>query len=144
MPMKTLVIRKGDTLTIRAVATPSDDGGRDKCETLAFFQDCSQKWPKEFDKLSGLLSDTVEFGPPEDEKKFKVLAGSDGIYEFKTHFGLRLLCFWDDDGLIICSHGYVKDKQKIPKPELNRAERVKKEYFESKKAGDLNHAEPKK
>ncbi len=142
--MKTIVIRKGERLTIRAIATPTDDLNWDKCETLAFFQECAGKWPKEFDKLSALLSHTSDFGPPADEKKFKVLVGSEKIYEFKTHFGLRLLCFWDDEGLIITSHGYVKDGQKTPKPELQRAERNRQDYFEAKRTGNLNHAEPRK
>jgi len=92
--------------------------------------------------LSGLLSDTADYGPPSDTKKFKPLAGSD-LYEFKTHFGLRLICFWDDKGLIVCTHGYVKDGQKAPKSELTKADKIRKDYFRAKEAGELNHAQPK-
>jgi hypothetical protein len=42
------------------------------------------------------------------------------------------MCFWDDGGLIVCTHGYIKDKQKAPKAESKRAERMKRDYFEAK------------
>jgi hypothetical protein len=143
--MKTLVIRKGERLTIRAIAFPSEENpARDRCETLAFLHNCKSEHPKEVTKLSALLSETAESGPPKDKTKFRCLTGTDGIYEFKTQFGFRLLCFWDDGGLIICSHGYLKCRQKTPKSELNKAERTKRNYFIAKNNGDLTHAEPRK
>jgi hypothetical protein len=137
--MKTLVIRRGARHTIRAIATPSNDGGRDKCETLAFFQEQALMWPKEMLKLGALLTETALSGPPRDEKKFKSLPGTDGLFEFKTHIGLRLNCFWDDGGLIVCTHGYVKDKHKAPKTEIQKAERLKRDYFIAKKLNQLEH-----
>lgn len=127
--MKTLDIRRGRRLTIRALAVESSDGTRDKCETLAFFQEHARIRPKEMDKLGGLLSDTAKHGPPSDEKKFKQLKGTD-LYEFKTHFGLRLLCFWHEDS-IICTHGYLKDGQKAPKNELSKAQKLRQQYLAS-------------
>jgi phage-related protein len=141
MAMKTLVIRTGERLTIRAVATQADGGGgRDPCETLAFFQEQSRANPNEMDKLGALLTQTCDHGPPHDNTKFRKLAGTDGLYEFKTHGGLRLLCFWDEGGLIVCSHGYVKHGQKAPKGEIKRAERTKRDYIQAKQLGILNHA----
>jgi mRNA-degrading endonuclease RelE of RelBE toxin-antitoxin system len=142
--MKTLVIRKGERLTIRAIATPTDDPRRDRCATLAFFQEHAGLRPKEFEKLSALLNDTAKNGPPPDETKFKDLPGTDDLYEFKTSGGLRLICFKDEGSLIICTHGYLKDGQKLPKREKERAEKLKTIYFQDKKAGTLTHAEPKK
>jgi phage-related protein len=142
--MKTLVIRKGKRLTIRAIAYPQDEASSwDRCDTLAFLQECNQTHPNESRKLGALLTDVAECGPS-DTTKFKPLPGTDGIYEFKTRFGFRLLCFWDDGGLIICSHGYLKGSQKAPKPELDKAKRSKRDYFIAKQKGELTHVEPKR
>ena len=137
--MKTLVIRRGDRLTIRAIATATDDPNWDKCETLAFFKEHAEGWPKEMEKLGAILSDACENGPPRDETKFKRLPGTDGLYEFKSPQGLRLICFWDEGGLIICSHGYVKDAQKAPKHEIQKGQKIMRNYFLAKTTGALKH-----
>ena len=142
--MKTLVIRRGERLTIRAISTSTDDTGRDRCATLAFFQEHANLRPKEFEKLSALLTDTAKNGPPPDDNKFKDLPGTDGLHEFKTSGGLRLLCFRDEGNLIICTHGYLKDGQKAPKNELGRAQNLKRDYLLCKQQGTLIHAEPKR
>jgi hypothetical protein len=141
MSMKTLVIRRGARLVIRAVAYPSEDPKWDKCPVLEFFQQQAKEHPKEMTKLGALLSESAKSGPPQNDTKFKDLPGTDGLYEFKTAGGLRLICFWDAGSLIVCTHGYVKGSQKAPKSEINRAERIKKEYFDAKKKGDLTHAQ---
>ena len=140
--MKTLLIRRGERLTIRAIAGAADENGRDRCATLAFFKEHAQLRPKEFDKLSALLQRVADEGPPHDSEKFKELKGEDGLCEFKTSGGLRLLCFWDEGNLIVTTHGYLKDKQKAPKRELQAAQNKRRDYFAAKQSGDLNHAEP--
>ena len=140
--MKTLAVRKGDRLTIRAIAFPSASGERDRCATLAFFQEHAGLRGAEFERLAALLTETAENGPPQNEKKFKDLPGTDGLFEFKTFGGLRLLCFWDTDSLI-CTHGYLKDGQKAPRHEIERAEKLRAEYIEAKRTGTLSHANPK-
>lgn len=141
--MKTLIIRQGERLTIRVIAFPTDNPNRDKCYTLAFFQEQSGLRIGEMEKLAALLTETANHGPPSNDKKFKDLPGTDEIYEFKTSGGLRLLCFWDDGGLIICTHGYLKGGQKAPKSEIKRAENLKKEYATAKKNRTLHHAQPR-
>ena len=47
--MKTLVMRKGERLTIRAISTSTDASGRERCATLAFFQEHAHLRPKEFE-----------------------------------------------------------------------------------------------
>jgi len=142
--MRTLVIRSSARYTIRAIAVEAADGGRDPCPTLQFFEGHARGWPTEMAKLAALLTESCENGPPHDENKFKNLKGTDGLYEFKTPQGLRLICFWDDAGLIICTHGYVKYKQKAPKAELSRGRRFMRDYFDAKSRGTLTHAPTKR
>jgi len=138
--MKTLLIRDGERLAIRAIAGSADESGRDRCATLAFFQEHAKLRPKEVVKLSALLTRVANDGLPNDTNIFKELKGEDGLCEFKTSGGLRLLCFWDEGSLIVTTHGYLKDKQKAPKRELDRAQNLRRDYFTNKERGELYHA----
>ena len=46
---------------------------------------------------------------------------------------IRLLAFWDKrsniDTLVIATNGFIKKTQKTPKKEINKAEQIRKEYF---------------
>lgn len=71
-----------------------------------------------------------------DKELFKKL--NDDIWEFRTKFqGItyRLLAFWDKDtgNLVIATHGFVKKTQKTPEKEIDRAEALRKEYYNNKK-----------
>lgn len=70
-----------------------------------------------------------------DPKLFKKLTGN--IWEFRTSYGgmqHRLLAFWDKSGpsetLVIATHGFVKKTDKVAASEINRAEQLRKFYFE--------------
>ncbi len=73
-----------------------------------------------------------------DPELLKKLMGS--IWEFRTLYNktyYRLFAFWDKiDGretLIIATHGMVKKTGKIPMTELDKAERIRQQYFDQKK-----------
>ena len=68
---------------------------------------------------------------------FKKLENSD-IWELRTLFNgicYRLFAFWDTgiEALVVVTHGIVKKTQKTPKKEIEKAERMRKEYFKNKK-----------
>jgi len=72
-----------------------------------------------------------------DKNLFKKL--TDEIWEFRTLFNkthYRLFAFWDksgkDETLIIATHGLIKKTDKTPQSDLNKAERLRKNYFELK------------
>ncbi len=73
-----------------------------------------------------------------DPKLFKKL--TDNIWEFRTKYsGLqyRLFAFWDksDDKetLIISTHGMIKKVDKVPKGEIEKAEKLRTEYLKNSK-----------
>lgn len=73
-----------------------------------------------------------------DKELFRKLRGE--IWEFRTIFKkthYRLLAFWDKSGktdsIVISTHGLIKKTDKIPAGEVEKAERLRKLYFESKK-----------
>jgi hypothetical protein len=53
------------------------------------------------------------------------------IYQFSKR-DHRLVCFEDDGALIICSHIFRKTSQRTPDSEVQRAIRLRREYFASK------------
>lgn len=59
----------------------------------------------------------------------------DDIYEFRvTYLGneFRLFFCYDGDALVILFNGIKKKTQKTPRNEIDKAVRLKKEYYESK------------
>lgn len=78
-----------------------------------------------------------------DPKLFKKL--KDEIWEFRTKFGrvqYRLLAFWDKsdsaETLVISTHGFIKKVDKVPQKEIEKAKKIRTEYFEFKKQGNGN------
>jgi phage-related protein len=72
-----------------------------------------------------------------DPKLFKKLQKD--IWEFRTKFAgiqIRLLAFRDKsdntDTLVFATHGFIKKVDKVPKNEIERAVRIKEQYFENK------------
>lgn len=69
-------------------------------------------------------------------KYFKHLEGTKGLYEIRTEIGsdiFRILCFFDEGKLIILLNAFQKKSQKTPVNEIERAERLKKQYYDEKK-----------
>ena len=72
-----------------------------------------------------------------DKELFKKLENSE-IWELRTLFNgicYRLFAFWDHEinVLVMVTHGIVKKTQKTPKKEIEKAERIRQEYFNDKK-----------
>ena len=74
-----------------------------------------------------------------DLELFKKL--KDDIWEFRTLYqGLkyRLLAFWDKSSatatLVVCTHGLIKKKSKVPEQEIEKAVQIQKKYFENKQS----------
>jgi phage-related protein len=69
------------------------------------------------------------------ETYFKHLEGSDGIYEIRVQSGkeiFRIFAFFDKGNLIVIGHGFQKKTQKLPKAQIEKAEEIRKEYYEEK------------
>lgn len=71
-----------------------------------------------------------------DNNLFKKLGNSE-IWELRTLFSgicYRLFAFWDTERetLVVATHGIIKKTQKTPQKEIQRAEEIRKEYFNEK------------
>jgi phage-related protein len=70
-----------------------------------------------------------------DPKLFKKL--TDDIWEFRTRYqGIqyRLFAFWDKTDkteiLVLSTHGMIKKVSKVPKMEIEKALKIRAEYFD--------------
>jgi phage-related protein len=96
-----------------------------------FYKKQSPKVKKKINWTFGLLKD-LEVIP---EKYLKHIEETD-LYEIRVSFGnniFRIFCFFDKGRLIIILNGFQKKTQKTPKTEIDRAIKLKKEYYENKK-----------
>ena len=67
----------------------------------------------------------------------KSIEGKKGLFEIRVEFGgdiFRVFCCFDEGSLVILFNGFQKKTQKTPLGEIDKAERLMKEYFESKDA----------
>lgn len=138
MALKTLIIKPGGKVEIRAIATAVKGGEQWSCATQEFLQNIGTSLPAELTKISLLLEEFSKRGMIHNQQKFKKLPGTNDLFEFKTT-KIRLLCFWDKGGLVICTHGFVKKAQKTDRKEISRAQRLKDQYFNEKSQGTLKH-----
>lgn len=70
------------------------------------------------------------------EKFLQHLEGTEGLYEVRIELGsniFRIFCCFDEGRLIVLFNGFQKKSQKTPKPEIEKAEKLKDEYFTQKK-----------
>lgn len=69
------------------------------------------------------------------EKFFKHIEGTDGLFEMRIKVGtdiFRVFCCFDKGNLVILFNGFQKKSNKTPKQEIDRAEKLKQLYFETK------------
>jgi len=72
----------------------------------------------------------------QDPELFSKLKGHE-LWEFRTRYAgiqYRLLAFWDSSigAYVIVTSGFVKKTQKTPIKEIDKAERIKTDYFSNK------------
>jgi len=68
-------------------------------------------------------------------KYFKHIEDSIGLFEIRVEFGsniYRVFSFFDKGQLVILINEFQKKSQKTPKKEIEKAEKLKKQYFDEK------------
>jgi phage-related protein len=75
------------------------------------------------------------------KKFFEYLNGTDGLFEIKIEFEsniYRIFCCFDEGNLVVLFNGFQKKSQKTPRKEIEKALKIKDEYFNSKRKKDEN------
>lgn len=60
----------------------------------------------------------------------------DGIFELRAEYDgniFRVFFIFDDGNIVLLFNGFQKKSQKTPKKEIERAKRLKKEYYDEKR-----------
>jgi phage-related protein len=79
--------------------------------------------------------DLIELIDRVPETYHKHLEGTDKLFEIRVQSGnniFRIFCFFDEGNLVVLTNGFQKKTQKTPKQEIEKAEKIKNEYYESK------------
>lgn len=132
-------INRGARFRLIAIGTQEDE--KIRLPYFEFQQEAMHRAPKEWPKMVRILDYVIEAGPPKDAEKSKQLR--EGIFEFRTKGGLRLLWFYDEGRVVICVNGYIKQGQKTPRQQIDEAIQWKSRYFEAKQTGKLKDITPK-
>ncbi|MCX6253577.1 MAG: type II toxin-antitoxin system RelE/ParE family toxin [Bacteroidia bacterium] len=96
-----------------------------------FYKKQSPKVKKKINWTIGLLK-YLELIP---EKYVKHIEETD-LYQIRVSFGnniFRIFCFFDKGRLVIILNGFQKKTQKTPRTEIDKALKLKKDYYENKK-----------
>ena len=96
---------------------------------LDFYETLDYEVKKKFNWTLKLIS-TVDRVPV---KYFKHIENSTGLYEIRVEYGgniYRVFSFFDKGQLIILVNGFQKKTQKTPKKEIDKAEELKKKYYD--------------
>ncbi len=96
-----------------------------------FYNNQTKAVQEKIDWVIGLVR-TLKFIP---DKFFKHLEGTHGIYEMRIKVGsdiFRIFCCFDKGNLVILFNGFQKKTNKTPSQEIERAKKLKQQYFETK------------
>jgi len=81
-------------------------------------------------------------------KKFlSPMENTDGLFEIRVEYGsniYRIFCCFDEGRLVVLFNAFQKKTQKTPQKEIDKALRLKREYFELKKTQENEKRSNKK
>jgi len=64
-----------------------------------------------------------------------IFYGTDGLFEIRIEFEsnvYRIFCCFDEGNLVVLFNGFQKKSQKTPQKEIDKALKIKQEYFINK------------
>ena len=76
---------------------------------------------------------TVDLIP---QRFLKHIESTDGLYEIRIKVGFdiyRVFCCFDAGRIVVLFDGFQKKSQKTPKKEIDKALKIKEDYFKNKK-----------
>lgn len=110
-----------------------------KTRTIIFYKEYfSEFFIKQRQKVKDKIVwtfDLIELIDNVPETYLKHLEGTDKLYEIRVQSGsdiFRIFCFFDKGSLVVLANGFQKKTQKTPKQEIEKALKIKIEYYDSK------------
>lgn len=109
-------------------------GPRGECPLLDFLTTLEAQLKSDGRAMLRLLSFVAEQGPPHNVEVSHKIVGD--IWELIAG-RLRVLWFYDQGRVIVCSHGFIKRTRKIPTGEMDKAQAAFEAYQSAKRSGLL-------
>jgi len=131
--MKLRLISRG-LWTVLAVCTDEE-----RCNVLELADSLRHDDPGEYARLVRMFDHLSASGPPRNVRRSRALAH--GIFELKTSGGTRVLYFFDEGRVVVCSEAMPKPKQRGIALAIERAARTRWRYLNDKRRGDLRIVE---
>ena len=100
-----------------------------------YFSDFLNKQGLKVQKKIFWTINLCEVIPHVPETYLKHIEGTDGLFEIRIQHGndiFRIFCFFDECKLVVLANGFQKKTQKTPQKEIEKALKIKKEYFDDK------------
>lgn len=98
---------------------------------LDFFNDQTEKVKDKIDYVLFVIivADRIP------KKFFEQITGTDGLYEVRIEFQsniYRIFCCFDEGKIVVLFNGFQKKTQKTLQTEIDKALKIKNEYFKEK------------
>ncbi len=110
-----------------------------KRRELYFFKDYFEEfYNRQTDKVQKKIIWTLKIIEEIDripDVYLKHMKNTSGLYEIRVQVGssiFRIFCFFDLDNLVVVGHGFQRKSQKTPRQQIERAEQIKREYYDNK------------
>lgn len=132
--MMTLRILEQGIWTVMAVCDSRGD-----CQVQAFLHELESDSPSDYRQVMALLHTTAMTGPPKSEMRSRSLG--DDIFELKTRGGIRILYFYDEGRLVICTEAVRKPKERELRGVKTRAVEARRRYLAAKQRDALETIE---
>jgi len=103
--------------------------GRERADVLGFIRDLEKPQQK---KIVKEIDHIAKRGPRPNPEKWRELKGTEDICEIKIH-GVRIMCFFTTCEVprqLVLTQGFKKKGNSTPGTEIDRAERIRAEYFQ--------------
>ncbi len=97
-----------------------------------FFEPLNEKVKNKIDDVLFL----VQIADRIPRKFFQHMTGTDGLFEIRIEYHsniYRIFCCFDEGNLVVLFNGFQKKSQKTPRKEIDKAMRIKDEYFKLKR-----------
>ena len=97
-----------------------------------FFESLNEKVKNKIDDVLFL----VRIADRIPRKFFQHMTGADGLFEIRIEYQsiiYRIFCCFDEGNLVVLFNGFQKKSQKTPRKEIDKALRIKDEYFKLKR-----------
>lgn len=114
-------------------------GKKQKCRTVVFYKSYFEEFfIKQRDKVKEKIMWTLDLIQEVDrvpETYIKHLENTEGLYEIRVQQGndiFRIFCFFDQGQIVVLANGFQKKVQKTPRQEIQKAEKIKKDYENEK------------